>query len=294
MRKPTASIGVIAFATASFAILALAAGAAMAGVVITETESVVSGQPPKSRDRTVMIEGNKEKMIMDNRQIITDLDKGTMYIIEPAQKSYMEMPFPPRGMMGMAVGGPSIHAMNFTKTGKSRTVAGYKCDEYTGAGKFALGDYTIVSCVASKAPGASDFSKFQKTMMAKLKDTQMAITSNVPDGVPMSQDVTTQMKAFNIPNLPPEAAAKMKEQLANRPPTVTKSEVSKVESKKLAASEFEVPAGYTKQEMGMGPHGMRPGGMMGGPGATGPHAMGTAGAPPMGAPPAPPPPAPAP
>src|SRR5260370_28553543 len=100
----------------------------------------------------------------------------------------------------------------------------------------------------------------------------MAMSSNMPDGAPMSQNVTTKMSAFNLPNLRPEAAAKMKEQLANRPPTVTKSEVSKVESKKIAASEFEVPAGYTKQEMGMGPHGMHPGMM-------GPHAMGTPGAP---------------
>src|SRR5260370_41798931 len=129
MRKPTASIGVIAFAAALFAISAVTAHPAFAGVVITETESVVSGQPPKSRERTVMIEGNKEKMTSENRQIITDLDKGTMYIVEPAQKSYMEMPFPPRGMMGMAVCGPPVHAMDFTKNRKTHTGAGYKCDE---------------------------------------------------------------------------------------------------------------------------------------------------------------------
>lgn len=283
MRKPTTSMSAIAFAAASFAILALTARGAVAGVVITETESVVSGQPPKSTQRTVMIEGNREKMVTDNREIITDLDKGTMYIVEPAQKTYLEMPFPPRGMMGQAAGGLGMHAMNFTKTGKSRTVAGFKCEEYTGAGKFALGEYTIVSCVAGKAPGASDFSSFQKAMMAKLKDTQMALTSNIPDGVPMSQDVTTQMHPLNMPNLPPAAAAQMKQQLENRPPTVTKSEVSRVESKKIASSEFEVPAGYTKQDLPMGPHGMHPGAM-------GPHAMSTSGPPPMGAPAAPAPP----
>ena len=292
MRKPVVSIGVIVFAAASFAINAIPAHSAIAGVVINETESIVSGQPPKSRDRTVMIEGNKEKMIMDNREIITDLDKGTMFIVEPDKKTYVEMPFPPQGMMGQAAGGLAMHAMNFTKTGKSRTVAGNKCDEYSGAGKFAMGEYTIISCIASKAPGAEEFSKFQKAMMAKLKDTQMALTSNIPDGVPMAQDVTTQMHPFNMPNLPPEAAAQMKQQMANRPPTVTKSEVSKVESKKIASSEFEIPAGYTKQEMGMpmgmGPHGMQPG--MAGSGAMGPHAMGTAG----GMTGAPPPPVPAP
>lgn len=241
-----------------------------AGVVMTETETMVSGQPngqppQEPRKQTMMIEGNKQKTIIDGgRTIITDLDKGTTVVINSMQKSYFERPFPPPGRMGAPAGG--VHAAQFTKTGKSQTVAGYKCEDYNGAGKFAMGDFSVVSCISTAAPGSSEFSSFQKAMTAKLKDTPFAMP-NMPDGVPLVQNTTTKMNILNIPNLPPQAAEQLKKQFANRPPIVTKIEVTKIESKNLAASEFEIPAGYTKREPMMG----HPPGMVGGMGG---HTMG--------------------
>lgn len=272
-------------------LLTLGSSAAWGGMVMTETESTVGGATPRTSQRTVMIEGNREKMITDRNQIITDLDKGVIYIINPAEKTYLEMPFPPQGPMKSMIGGPAMHT-NFTKTGKSRTVAGYKCEEYTGTGKFMMGDFSLVSCVSPSAPGAKDFAKFEKTMMAKLKGSSLALPSNLPDGVPLAQDTTTKMTGMNMPNLPPEAAAQLKQQFANRPPIVTKSEVTKIATQKIADNEFQVPAGFTKRENPMGGgmmgHGM--GGMGGHPGmGMGGHpGMGGAGAPPApAAPPSP-------
>jgi hypothetical protein len=260
----------------SFAALAVAMGlvasasiTASAGVVLTRTESIVSGQvgpqQQQPHESTVMIEGNKEKMTMSGgRQIIVNLDKATMDIVDPTQKSYIEMPFPPKGMMGQAIGGPGLHVSDFSKTGKTRTVAGFQCDDYDGAGKLPMGSFTTVYCVSNKVPGASEFSAFQKTMMTKLKDTRPEMPASFPDGVPLAEDTTTQMNAINLGNLgnlPPEMAEKLKAQLANRPPLVTKAEVLKVEEKKIAAAEFEVPAGYTKRDAPT-PH---PGGMGGAP-----------------------------
>ncbi len=263
-------------ALAAAMVLVMSSGPALAGVVITESESLVSGggppQPP--RQRTMMIEGNKQKMIIEGgRAVIFDLDKGTMQIIDPAQKNYMEAPFPPHGMMAQAVGGPGLHASQFTKAGTSRTVAGYKCDDYNGTGKIAMGDFSMVYCVSTKAPGAADYTKFQKAMMAKLKDTNITMPTQMPAGIPLVEDVTTKMGTINMPNLPPAAAEQLKKQLANRPPVVSKTEVTKIESKKIDPSEFEIPAGYTKREprMGMGRPGMpgMGGHMMGGsPGAS--------------------------
>jgi hypothetical protein len=269
----------VAALAAAMVLVTSASVPAFAGVVITENESIVSGQPgggppQPARQRTMMIEGNKQKMIIEGgRAVIFDLDKGTMEIIDPAQKNYMDAPFPPHGMMAQAVGGPGLHASQFTKGGTSRTIAGYKCDDYNGTGKIAMGDFTMVYCVSSKAPGAADYTKFQKAMMAKLKDTNITMPPNLPEGIPLVEDVTTTMGAINMPNLPPGAAEQLKKQFANRPPVVTKTEVTKVESKKIAASEFEIPAGYTKREtrMGMGRPGMPPMGghvMMGSPGSS--------------------------
>jgi hypothetical protein len=192
-----------------------------------------------------MIEGNKQKMIDGNREIITDLDTGKIDIIDPAHKMYVEVPFPPQGAAGQAIGGKLQHA-TFAPTGKTGTIAGYKCDEYKGTGKFAVGEFSTVSCVSKTAPGASEYSNFQKAMLAKVKN-QMAPTE-MPDGIPLTQDTTTIMNPAGIPNLPPQAAAQLKSQLANRPPLVTRTAVTKVEAEKIAASELQIPAGYVKRE----------------------------------------------
>jgi hypothetical protein len=241
---------------------------AAAGVLMNETETMVSGQPngqpaPPPRQQTMMIQGNKQKTVVDGgRVIITDLDKGTTLVINPAQKNYFERPFPPPGRMGAPAGG--MHASEFTKTGKTQTVAGYKCEDYNGSGKFAMGDFTVVSCISTGAPGSAEFSAFQKKMTDKLKDTPFAMPANLPDGIPLVQNTTTKMSITNMPNLPPQAAEQLKKQFANRPPIVTKIEVTKVEAKNFPASEFEVPADYTKREPTMAhPPGMGMGGGMG-------------------------------
>lgn len=263
----------LAALVAAIALVASGFATTAAGVVLTETETMVSGQPngqkPQPRSQTMMIQGNKQKTIIDGgRMIITDLDKGTTVILNPAQKNYFERPFPPPGGMGAPAGS---HAATFTKTGKSRTVAGYKCEDYNGEGKFSMGNFTVVSCISTAIPGAAEFTTFQKAMSSKLKDTQFAMPTNLPDGIPLEQDTTTKMSIANMPNLPPAAAEQLKKQFANRPPIVSRIEITKVESKTLPASEFEIPAGYTKREpmlthppgMGMG-HGMSGGSSSGG------------------------------
>jgi hypothetical protein len=244
--------------------LGLVSPAAYAGVVMTETSTVTSGQPGQSRERTVMIQGNKEKTITGDKQMIIDLDKGTMDFVNPSQKTYFERPFPPQGMAAPK-GAPPTPPSDFTKTGKTRTVAGYPCEDYSGTGKYPMGEVSTISCVSKKAPGAEDFSKFQKNLMDKLKDTKLAMPPNMPDGVPLAQENTAKMTGMNLPsNLPPETVAKLKQQFASRPPVVTKTEVTKIEAKQIAASEFEVPAGFTKA-VAPSPMMMHPGMGMGAP-----------------------------
>jgi hypothetical protein len=50
---------------------------------------------PVTRNRTVMIQGNKQKMVTDRAQVVTDLDSGTMYLMNPEKKQYVAVPFPP-------------------------------------------------------------------------------------------------------------------------------------------------------------------------------------------------------
>jgi len=248
--------------TAAFAALAIFAASAVvhAGVVVTEQEVIDQGNgQPVTRNRTVMIQGNKQKMVTDRAQVVTDLDNGKMYLINPEKKQYVEMPFPPQGPMAQMMA-QRMSTLSFKKTGAaSKTISGYSCEQYAGAGSMMGNQYSVNGCFSTKAPGARDFDTFQKTMAAKVKGTAMAMQGEVPDGVPMQLDSTTKITNFSMPGMSPEQAAKLKTMLANRPPVVSKTTVQQIASKDLPADTFAVPAGFTKQEMpngGMGGGGM--------------------------------------
>jgi hypothetical protein len=53
----------------------------------------------------------------------------------------------------------------------------------------------------------------------------------------------------------PDQAAKLKQMFANRPPVVSKTTVTQIASKDLPGDTFQVPAGFSKQQMPSGPMG---------------------------------------
>jgi hypothetical protein len=241
--------------------IALAAAPALAGVVITQQQTINAQSGQQKRDQTVMVQGNKQKMITGDHEIITDLDKGVMYVIEPTRKDYLEIPFPPRGPMAAAMARKST--LSFKKSGQSRKVAGYSCEDYKGTGESMAGDYTVTECVSLSAPGAKEFNAFEKLMASKLKGTGMAPSGDVPQGVPLASDSVVNMNKLNMPGMSPEQQQKLQEMMAKRKPTTTSTVVTKIEEKKLPEDTFVVPAGFTKRElrapMGMGmPHGAPP------------------------------------
>jgi hypothetical protein len=226
----------------------LLAATAFAGVVLNETETIDRGNgKPETEDRTVMVQGNKQKTVTAHSQVVIDLDKGSMYVINPANKAYVEMPFPPTGKMGQMMA-RRMAAMDFQKTGKQSTVAGYPCDEYTGGGDMGTGTYKVIGCFSNAAPGAADFTSFQKAMAGKLVSSG-APKGNIPGGVPLEVTSTSKMTSFNMPGISPDQAAKIKDMLAKRPPVTNKTVVTKVTVQDIADADFTVPAGYSKQEM---------------------------------------------
>lgn len=236
------AIGLLAFAMLS--------GVAWAGVVVEEQQVSDRGAgAPVTHKITVMVQGNKQKSVIDEGQqsLITDLDAGTRSMIYSARKTYMEMPFPPKGMPTT----PNQTGLTFKKTGTHQKLVGYDCDDYTGSGKIASGEITVNGCFSSAAPGAQNFTTFQKTMADKVKGTPMALMSAAPEGIPLKIETTMKMNA--IP------------QMANHPPMVTKMTVLKITEKDLPADEFAPPKDYSKQQspmMGMG-HGPMMGGSNG-------------------------------
>ncbi len=230
--------------------LAMTALPAAAGVVITQKQHVTSGTNSRDSEQTISVQGNKQKMVTERHTIITDLDQGKMYVLDPKAKTYFEIEFPPKGQMAAMMAASSNAAMNFKKTGTTREVAGFKCTDYDGGGHMMTGDYTVKECFSTRAPGAQEFAAFEKNMADKLKSVSTNQSNGeIPGGVPLALDSTMKMGNVKIPGMAPEQAAKINEMMAKRPPVVTNTKVEKIEAKTLADSDFAIPAGFTKREL---------------------------------------------
>ncbi len=247
--------------------LAGLSGIARAGVVIDEQVTTTQGSTPAvTHTRQLLVQGHKEKMVSDRNVFVIDLDKGTMMLIDPNQKAYAEMPFPPHGMST----NPSQQLdLNFKKTGKSSKVLDYGCEEYSGAGQTPMASVSTSGCFSTSAPGAAEFTEFTQAMGAKLKNSK-AMAGKMPNGIPLTMDSTRAMNAgFSVPGMAPDQAAKLKEMIAKQGPQTTKTVVTKIATRDLPADTFTAPAGYERRTVGVS-----------GPGAPPP---GGAGAPPPGA-----------
>jgi hypothetical protein len=234
--------------------LAMTAIPAAAGVVITQKQHVTSGPNTRDSEQTISVQGNRQKMVTERHTIITDLDKGKMYVLDPKAKTYFEIEFPPQGPMAQMMAASQNSAMNFKAAGTTRDIAGYKCTDYNGGGHMMSGDYTVKECFSKNAPGAGEFTAFEKSMTDKLKSVGSSKpTGDVPTGVPLALDSTMKMGNVSIPGMAPEQLAKINEMMSKRPPVTTTTVVEKIESKKLADSDFAVPDGFTKKDIPTAP-----------------------------------------
>lgn len=244
---------------AGVAMTMAAAIPALAGVVITQSESR-QGSPQgggnQQRVQTISVQGNKERIEGSDHAIIIDLDNGQMFYLEPTQKTYVQLPFPPTGpmaqMMARAAG-----AMNFKKESTSRKIAGYECKDYSATTTSMGGDVSMIDCYSTTAPGSKEYDAFMKAYMEKFKATGAQPTGDVPHGIPLASDATMKMNKINIPGLSADQQAKLQQMMANRKPITTQTVVTKIAVQKISADQFTVPAGYTKRELPKpGEHGM--------------------------------------
>src|SRR5215472_7366806 len=74
-------------------LLLASAGRLYAGVVMAET-SFTKGPNGQisSQDKTVYVQGNKQRIELGNVTEITDLDKNVVYIVNKHDRAYAEMP----------------------------------------------------------------------------------------------------------------------------------------------------------------------------------------------------------
>jgi Domain of unknown function (DUF4412) len=228
---------VLAIIAAAFAF----AASATAGVVVDEQQVIDQPNGNKvTRARTVVIEGDKQKSIIDNgnRTVITDLGKGTMTMVDGTRKTYLQFPFPPKTGPMAAMAGAVAPTISFKKTGGHDKLIGYSCDEYSGAGIVGANSVSMSGCFSDSAPGATEYSNFQREMAQKVKGTAMANMGEIPQGVPLRLTITTTM-GNPAGAMSPMGAGQF----------VTDTTVSRISTKSLPTDSFDVPEGYQKQQL---------------------------------------------
>ncbi|MGD0074835.1 MAG: hypothetical protein ABSD31_10915, partial [Candidatus Binataceae bacterium] len=210
---------------------------AMAGVVLEQEVSQDGPFGTQNTKRTLQIQGNKQKVLSNSHAVITDLDSSVMILLDPAGKTYTETPFPPPQLTEHQHAGS--FKISFKKTGKQSTEQGYKCDEYVGTGHMMMGDYSVTGCFSKQAPGAAEYTAFDKVLASKLKGTPMETQGTRPVGVPLVLKTTTKMDPKMMPGLPPERA----KDVEKHPNMVSNTRTTSVKVVNLPADTFTVPAG---------------------------------------------------
>jgi hypothetical protein len=233
-------------AAAALTLIAMAATTAPAGVVITQDVAVTNPAGEKKTQQTVMIQGNKQKVITPERVYITDLDAGKLYILLLAKKIYAQLEVPPTGSPAAILGADGLF-LQYEKGSGTGKEGGYDCQNYASAQTLGRLKVQATECVASAAPGAQEFVAFKKALAEQLKKSPLESKGETPDGIPMSSTLTVSSIPFAIPDgFPPEQAAKIKETDAKRKPTIKKTKVTKIEVKDLPAATFVVPSDFAK------------------------------------------------
>jgi len=239
------------------------AGVAAAGVLLQQELVVKRPSGSSKTDQTILLEARRGKIAGKEEAMVVDFDQARTLMIQPNAKSYYATRFPPPRLLGLLLTRAIVPPMvNYQKTGKRRTIAGYQCDEYSGSRKFDRVTYYDVACFSTEAPGAKEYDAFARGLIVKLDPDPKKPLSKlaVPDGIPLAIQATIVME-INPPPPPSGKPATPKPATAETPKTppsaqrstgaktiqVMTTTISSVKEQSISAAEFGPPAGYVKQ-----------------------------------------------
>jgi hypothetical protein len=236
----------------SVSLVLASAGTLCAGVVLTET-STTSGPTGEasSLDRTVYVQGNKQKVERSGVTTITDLDKSIIYIIDNKDRAYTEVPLHAFGSSEQADARSEIiepfeqiepgdargETVQLNKTGETRVIADHPCNEYRASEGNKLERVTISACVSTSAPGATEVSEFERKMAVRLSGREFERLSGNDSAMLMLEKQS--VLSFRVPDLSRHQAYRTGSLLA-------KTRVNRIQVKTLSAETFKPPKGFSK------------------------------------------------
>jgi hypothetical protein len=224
----------IASITTAAAMVVLCASRVGAGVVLSETHTTAGPHGREAQDRTIYVQGNKQKIETSTLQVITDLDRRVVYVVNPRQREYVESPL-------QAMKTPTQDAdldleLHLKKTGNKRVLANHSCDEYTGyTNADDLTEIAVNACISKDAPGVGEVGGFEDRLLAELQSGKSGQSQNQRSGLVLARVAVVKMR---LPD--PSGKSRPTALLAER------TEVNSISVKPLAVSTFAPPKDFHK------------------------------------------------
>ena len=242
------------------------AGMAWAGVVLQQEQVIKRASGTWKMKRTILLEGHRARIVDNYEAMVADFDQARTLMIHPKEKDYYATGFPPPRLLANLITRAIVPPMvNYVKTGKHRTIAGYQCDEYRGSREFGTVVYEDVACFSTAAPGAKDYDTFERGLILKLDPDPKKSLSKlaVPDGIPLAIQTTIEIRPS-----PPPAASEKQAKAATPTPAAPKPKpgepklppanevgtaeiltltVSSLKGQSISSAEFNPPSGYAKR-----------------------------------------------
>ncbi|MBV8774662.1 MAG: hypothetical protein JO166_20365 [Deltaproteobacteria bacterium] len=210
-------------------------GRTLGGVVMAETSLAAGAKGSIARNKTLYVQGNKQRIDEEGIAQITDLDKNLVYIIDKNRGVFAEIP-----LKTLSSDQSENHHLEpiLIKTGNIRVVANHLCQEYRAADGNKLERATISACVSTNTPGAKEIAQFDRNMIARLGGHTSEEKSIRSDGAGLILEKTSVL-SFRVPD-PSRGNADRTTSL------VAETRVEKIQSITLPPQTFKPPTGYKK------------------------------------------------
>jgi nitrogen fixation protein FixH len=220
---------------AAVSIVLASARTLFAGVVMTETSTASGPAGIASQNRTVYVQGNKQKVEGQGIDAITDLDKSVIYIVDKENKSYAELSL--RAVKAAQPEDSQDETIQLKTTGEKRLIANHSCSEYRGVAGNAVERVTVGACASSSAPGANEMTAFERKMVSRLSGHKPG-----PSAENHSAAVMLERQSVVSLRLPELSRRK-----AYRTATLrTKTRVNDIQLTQLAGNTFKPPKDFSK------------------------------------------------
>jgi Domain of unknown function (DUF4412) len=243
------------FTTLTFTAFMLAAGAVVASDDLTIVSKHTHDGKPAGTSTSYLSSDHVRMAREDGHETIVDLKTGVMTTLDGKKKTYysvtkqdmeqlrvkmqekMNTPEMKKAMEAMSsMSGSMATSFDVKKTGASRKIAGFSCEEWT----ITMGTLsTIKECVTTELQYPAHAFDTYKELSEGMKNMMSAFGPMAKAGADLAE------KLKNMKGYPVDTVTAI-DVMGNK--TMIESEVIEVRRGSIPASAWEIPAGYTKIE----------------------------------------------